>query len=251
LSDYAGKKAVIVGGTTGIGLATAEALVTGGARVLVTGRNQQNVAAARERLGAGALVMASDASNLAAIDELGRRVEAELGEIDLAFLNAGVARLEPVERVTERGYDEIFDVNAKGTFFTAQRLAPLVAEGGSFVLTTVTSGPASSMMSVYLGAKAAVRAFAQVLAAELLPRRIRVNTVAPGFIDTPTLGVAGMSAEERAAFREEGDQVTPMGRHGEAEEVARAVLALAFEATYTTGAELAVDGGLAHITAPA
>jgi NAD(P)-dependent dehydrogenase (short-subunit alcohol dehydrogenase family) len=250
MNVYADRRAVIVGGTTGIGLATAEALVAGGARVLVTGRNERNVAAAQQRLGSGALVVASDASSPDAIDELARLVEAQLAGIDLAFLNAGVASLEPVAEVSERSFDHIFDVNAKGSFFTAQRLAPLVREGGAIVFTTVTNGTATPAMSVYMASKAAVRAFAQTLAAELLPRRIRVNTVAPGFIDTPTLGVAGMTEKERGAFRQVGDEITPMGRHGSAEEVARAVLFLAFHATYTTGAELPVDGGLAQLDTP-
>jgi NAD(P)-dependent dehydrogenase (short-subunit alcohol dehydrogenase family) len=251
MNPYEGSRAVIVGGTTGIGLATAEALVAGGATVLVTGRNERNLAAARGRLGSGGVVLASDASSLEAIDELGRQVEAQFGEIDLAFLNAGVASLEPVAEISPRSYDHIFDVNAKGVFLTAQRLAPLVREGGSLVFTTVTDGTATPAMGVYMASKAAVRAFARVLAAELLPRRIRVNTVAPGFIDTPTLGVAGMTAEERAAFHRVGDEVVPMRRHGSPEEVARAVLFLAFDATYTTGAELPVDGGLAQLDRPA
>ena len=251
MNAYADRRAVIVGGTTGIGLATAGALVAGGARVLVTGRNERNLAAAQRRLGSGALVVAADASSLDAIDELAQRVEAQLGEVDLVFLNAAVASLEPVAEVSERSFDHIFDVNAKGSFFAAQRLAPRVREGGSIVFTTVTNGTATPGMGVYMASKAAVRALAQVLAAELLPRRIRVNTVAPGFIDTPTLGVAGMTEQERGAFREVGDEATPMGRHGTAEEVARAVLFLAFDATYTTGAELAVDGGLAQVDDPA
>jgi NAD(P)-dependent dehydrogenase (short-subunit alcohol dehydrogenase family) len=138
----------------------------------------------------------------------------------------------------------------KGAFFTAQRLAPLIRDGGSIVFTTVTHGPANPNLSVYSGSKAALWAFAQVFAAELLPKGIRVNTVGPGFIDTPILGVAGLSEEERAVLKKLGDEITPMKRHGSADEVARAALFLAFDATFTTGVELPVDGGLAQVGAP-
>jgi NAD(P)-dependent dehydrogenase (short-subunit alcohol dehydrogenase family) len=154
--------------------------------------------------------------------------------------------------VTEASYDRQFTVNTKGAFFTIQRLAPLIREGGAIVVTSsVADEGGEPGMSVYSATKAALRSFASGLAAELLPRGIRVNVVSPGFIHTPTAGVAGMSDEERRAFHEVGNAVTPMKRNGTAEEVARAVVFLAFEATYTTGAKLAVDGGLGQkISAP-
>jgi NAD(P)-dependent dehydrogenase (short-subunit alcohol dehydrogenase family) len=249
MKSYAGKKAVITGGTLGMGLATAKALVEGGAEVLVTGRNERNLEAARASLGSRVHVVRSDTAAMADIDALGDLVKQKLGGIDLLFLNAGISELDPFERVSEASYDRLFDVNAKGAYFTAQRLAPLVRPGGAIVFTTVTNGQAYPNLSVYSGAKAAVRAFAQVLAAELVSRGVRVNTVAPGFIDTPTLGVAGLSPEQREAMRKVGDEETPMKRHGTADEVARAALFLAFDATFTTGIELTVDGGLAHIGA--
>ena len=178
-----------------------------------------------------------------------RSIEEKLARVDFVFINAGISEPEPIDQVTEASYDRQFDVNAKGAFFTAQRLSPLVRDGGSIVFTTVTNGQAYPNLSVYSGSKAALRAFAQVLAAELVSRGIRVNTVAPGFIDTPTLGVAGLSEEKRAALKKLGDEITPMRRHGSADEVARAVLFLAFDATFTTGVELTVDGGLAQIGA--
>jgi NAD(P)-dependent dehydrogenase (short-subunit alcohol dehydrogenase family) len=250
MNKYAGKKAVVTGGTHGIGLAIVKALIEGGAEVLLTGRSERNLEAARRELGTRARVARSDTANLADIAALGALVEEKLGQIDFVFINAGVAELEPFVQVTEASYDRQFDVNTKGAFFTAQRLAPFVREGGSIVFTTVTNGPANPNMSVYSGSKAALRAFAQVFAAELVPRGIRVNTVGPGFIDTPTMGVAGVSEEERAAFKKLGNEITPMKRHGSADEVARAVLFLAFDATFTTGVELPVDGGLAQIGAP-
>jgi NAD(P)-dependent dehydrogenase (short-subunit alcohol dehydrogenase family) len=249
MGKYTGKKAVVTGGTHGMGLAIVKALREGGAEVLLTGRNEQHLEAARRELGPQVHVVRSDTARLDDIDALGALVAEKLRQIDFVFINAGVSELEPFDQVTEASYDRQFDVNTKGAFFTVQRLAPLVREGGSIVFTTVTNGPATPNLSVYSGSKAALRAFAQVFAAELVSRGIRVNTVGPGFIDTPTMGVAGLSAEERAAFKKLGDEITPMKRHGSADEVARAALFLASDATFTTGVELPVDGGLAQIGA--
>lgn len=252
MGNYGGKKAVITGGTIGIGLATAQALIAGGAEVLITGRNPQHLAAVGSELGAQAHVVRSDTASLADIDALAARVADTLGQVDLLFINAGVASVEPFAQVSEAAYDRIFNTNTKGAFFTVQRLAPLVRNGGAIVVTTsIANQGGSGGMSVYGGSKAALRSFAQVFAAELLPRQIRVNAVSPGFIKTPTMGIAGSSAADLAAFEHEGTQLTPMNRIGSPEEVARAVLFLAFEATFTTGAELTVDGGLAHGLVPA
>ncbi|MEQ8294745.1 MAG: SDR family oxidoreductase [Roseovarius sp.] len=242
---YEGKNAVIIGGTHGIGLATAKLLAEGGAQVLITGRNQSNVEKARDELGGKAHAVKSDASDMNDIALLGAIVGQRLGRIDFLHVNVGVAELEPFEQVTEASYDRQFAVNTKGAFFTVQRLSPLLRDGGSIVMTSsVADEGAEPGMSVYSATKAALVSFASGFAVELLPRGIRVNVVSPGFIDTPTKGVKGLSDEERKAFKEIGDQVTPMKRNGTAEEVARAVLFLGFEATFTTGAKLAVDGGL-------
>jgi NAD(P)-dependent dehydrogenase (short-subunit alcohol dehydrogenase family) len=250
MGTYTGKKVVVTGGTHGMGLAIVKALLEGGAEVLLTGRNEQNLEAARRALGPQVHVVRSDTARLDDIDALGALVAEKLGQIDCVFINAGVSELAPLEQVTEASYDRQFDVNTKGAFFTVQRLVPLIREGGSIVFTTVTNGPANPNLSVYSGSKAALRAFAHVFAAELVSRGIRVNTVGPGFIDTPTMGVAGLSDEERVALKKLGDDLTPMKRHGSADEVARAALFLAFDATFTTGVELPVDGGLAQIGAP-
>ncbi|MBC8103080.1 MAG: SDR family oxidoreductase [Cytophagales bacterium] len=242
---YTGNKAVVVGGTHGIGLATVRALLEGGAEVLLTGRDAQNVLAAQQELGSRALVVQSDTGSMADIAALGALVAEKLGAVDFVHINAGIARLEPFDQVTEESYDTTFDVNTKGAFFTVQRLSPLVREGGSFVFTSsIADEGGTAGMSVYSASKAALRSLASGFAADLLPRKIRVNVVSPGFIQTPTLGVSGFSQEERTAFEKLGDEITPMKRHGTAEEVARAVLFLAFEATFTTGARLVVDGGL-------
>ncbi|AUG80446.1 short-chain dehydrogenase [Kitasatospora sp. MMS16-BH015] len=252
MSKYAGKKAVIIGGTIGMGLATAQALVDGGAEVLLTGRNEKNLDAARNELGPSAHVVRSDTADLGDIEALGGVVEEKFGDFDFLFVNAGYAQLGPFGQVTEEFFDQTFNVNTKGAFFTAQRLAPLLKDGGSIVFTTsIANDSGNPGMGVYSASKAAVRSLTKVIAAELLPRNIRVNAVSPGFIHTPTAGITGASAEMLAAFEAIGDQLTPMRRHGSSEEVAQAVLFLAFDATFTTGEELNVDGGLGQrITRP-
>lgn len=245
LAPYAGKKALITGGTIGMGLATAQALIDGGAEVLVTGRNPHNLEAARRALGPRAHVVASDTASLADIDALAALAREKLGRIDLLHINAGISALEPFEQVSEAAYDTAFAVNTKGPFFTVQRLEPLMPAGSAIVFTSsIADEGGMHGLSVYSATKAALRSLASGFAAELVGRGIRVNVVSPGFIDTPTLGVTGASAAERAEFMRLGDAITPMRRHGSAEEVARAVLFLAFEATFTTGARLTVDGGL-------
>lgn len=242
---YQGKNAVIIGGTHGIGLATANLLLKGGAKVLITGRNPANIETARKTLGGQVHAVQSDASDMNDVALLGAIVGQRLGQLDFLHVNVGIAELEPFEKVTEASYDRQFATNTKGAFFTVQRLSPIIREGGSIVMTSsVADEGAEPGMSVYSATKAALVSFASGFAVEMLPRGIRVNVVSPGFIDTPTKGVAGLSTDDREAFEEIGNQVTPMKRNGTAEEVARAVLFLAFEATFTTGSKLAVDGGL-------
>jgi NAD(P)-dependent dehydrogenase (short-subunit alcohol dehydrogenase family) len=242
---FLGKKAVVTGGTHGMGLAVVRALLDGGAEVLLTGRDEKNLAGARAELSGKVHVVGSDAADISEVAKLGETVRQTLGEVDLVFVNVGFSSLLPLPDVTAEGYDHTFAVNTRGAYFTAQHLAPLVRRGGSFVFTTsVATGSGFPGMSVYAGAKAAVRAFARGFAAELAPSGVRVNVVSPGFIDTPSMGVTGLPAEVMQAFKEQGDVVTPLKRHGTVEEVAAAVLFLAFEATFTTGSELAVDGGL-------
>lgn len=245
MREYEGKKAVITGGTHGMGMAVAKALLAGGAEVILTGRNTKNVEDARRVLGERAHVVQSDVARMEDIQALGDYVTERFGEIDFLHINAGIALLEPFEAVTESSYDKTFAINTKGAFFTVQRLSPLIRKGGSIVFTSsVADEGGNPGMSVYGASKAALRSLASGFAAELLPRGVRVNVVSPGFIRTPTMGVAGFSETERTAFEELGDRITPMKRHGSSEEVAKAVLFLAFEATFTTGAKLSVDGGL-------
>ena len=191
MERYQGKKAVIIGGTSGMGLATAKMLLDGGARVLVTGRSQAGLESAQKELGKGGVVVSSDARSLTEIDALASRVKAEFDTFDLLFVNAGFATFAPLENTTEAIYDEMFNLNAKGPFFAVQKLAPLINRGGAVVLTTsVANVKGMPGIAAYGAAKAALRSFARVLAAELLPRGIRVNAVTPGPIDTPILDKA-------------------------------------------------------------
>ena len=248
MQRYDAKRAVIIGGTSGMGLATAKMLLDGGARVLVTGRSQAGLESAQKELGAAAIVVSSDARSLADIDVLGSRVTAEFGTFDLLFVNAGLGLFAPLENTTEAIYDEMFNLNAKGPFFAVQKLAPLLERGGAVVLTTsVANVKGMPHIAAYGAAKAALRSLVRVFAAELLPRGIRVNAVSPGPIDTPIIGKAFPDKDVAAEVTRQMRDANPMKRFGTSEEVAKAVLFLAFDATYTTGAEFPVDGGWSQL----
>jgi NAD(P)-dependent dehydrogenase (short-subunit alcohol dehydrogenase family) len=248
MERYQRKKVVIIGGTSGIGLATAKMLVDGGAHVLVTGRSQASLDSANKALGKSAVVVSSDARSLTDIDDLASRAKAEFDTFDLLFVNAGFGLFASLEHTSEATYDEMFNLNAKGPFFAVQKLAPLITSGGSVVLTTsVANVKGRPMIAAYAGAKAALRSFARVFAAELLPRGIRVNAVSPGPTDTPIIGKAFPDKDMAAQLTGQMREANPMKRFGTAEEVAKAVLFLAFDATFTTGAELPVDGGWSQL----
>jgi NAD(P)-dependent dehydrogenase (short-subunit alcohol dehydrogenase family) len=247
MGKYDGKTVVITGGTTGIGLATAEYLLTAGARVLVTGHTKVRLDAARDKLGSGATVVDSDTASLPDIQALAGRVKNELGTLDMLFVNAGISRAAPFEATPEAMYDEVLAVNAKGPYFTVQKLAPLMTEGSGVVLTTsVANVKALPLVSVYAASKAALRSMTRGLARELLPRGIRVNAVSPGPIDTGILN-RSLPAEAVEPTIAQMREANPMKRFGRPEEVAKAVAFLAFEATFTTGAELAIDGGASQL----
>ena len=248
MDRYEGKKVVIIGGTSGIGLTTAKMLVDGGARVLVTGRSQAALESTQNELGESGIAVQSDARSLTDLDALAARVKAEFGTFDFLFVNAGYSLFAPIATATEATYDEVFNLNAKGPFFAVQKLAPLINQGGSVVFTTaIANVMGMPLLASYGGAKAAMRSFARVFAVELAPRGIRVNAVSPGPIDTPIIGKSlpdkAMAAQVVGQFSE----TSPLKRLGTSEEVAKAALFLAFDATYTTGAELPVDGGLSQI----
>ena len=248
MERYEAKRAVIIGGTSGMGLATAKMLLDGGARVLVTGRSQAGLESAQKELGKDAIVVSSDARSLTDIDALASRVKAEFDTFDLLFVNAGLGLFAPLENTTEAMYDEMFNLNAKGPFFAVQKLAPLMNRGGAVVLTTsIANVKGMPTLAAYGAAKAALRSLARVFAAELLPRGIRVNAVSPGPIDTPIIGKAFPDKDVAAQVTGQMREANPMKRFGTSEEIAKAVLFLAFDATYTTGAELPVDGGWSQL----
>jgi NAD(P)-dependent dehydrogenase (short-subunit alcohol dehydrogenase family) len=249
MTSYSGKNAVIIGGSHGIGLSTAQLLVDKDAKVLVTGRSPGPIEAAKQQLKDGAKIVPCDITSGVAISELIQTAQLYFGAgqyIDVIFVNAGYASLEPFATVTEDSFRRTFDTNVFGAFFVAQKLSPLLKDGGSIVFTTsVANQVGIPGMATYSASKAAVRSFVQTLAAELVSRKIRVNAVSPGFVKTPTMGVANASSDELREFESQGVQTTPLGRIGDPVEVARAVLFLAFEATFTTGSEVVLDGGLA------
>jgi len=248
MGRYENKKVVIIGGTSGMGLATAQMLLAGGARILVTGRSKAGLESAQKELGQDTLVVSSDARSLTDIDALASKVKAEFDTIDLLFVNAGFSIRGPLESITEAVYDEMFNLNAKGPVFAVQKLAPLINRGGSVVLTTsIANVKGMPGQLAYGAAKAALRSFARTLAAELIPREIRVNAVTPGPIDTGILGKVLPDKDAAAQIKEQMKGMVPMKRWGKSEEIAKAVLFLAFDATFTTGAELPVDGGWSQL----
>ena len=247
MTEYADKNVVITGGSSGFGLATAQLLAAGGARVMITGRRPEALAAAREQLGDNAVTVAGDVADVNDLDVLADRAKAEFGTLDALFVNAGITRFVPFEAATEAVHDELFATNVKGAYFTVQKLAPLLRPGAGVVLTTsVANVKGLEMISIYSATKAAVRSLTRSMARELLPRGIRVNAISPGPISTGILGKV-LPEAARAEVEEQMRVNNPMLRFGEPIEIAKAFAFLAFDATYTTGAELVVDGGASQL----
>lgn len=241
-----GKTALITGGTSGIGLATAQLLQQEGARVAVTGRSAENLACAREILGPDALVIESDCGNLAAIDHLIEAVGAAFRQLDILVLNAGIASPAPLEAVSEEAFDAMVSTNFKGVFFTLQRALPLLHEGSSVVVTTsITNRLGTPNFSIYGACKAALRSMVSSLALELIPRKIRVNAVSPGPIATPMFDRFGLPTEVSQAIQQEIQRKSPIQRFGQPTELARVILFLASDdSAYVVGEEIVVDGGM-------
>jgi NAD(P)-dependent dehydrogenase (short-subunit alcohol dehydrogenase family) len=244
-----GKVAVVTGGNSGIGLATAKRLQEEGARVAIAGRSKKTLDEAVKTIGNGVVAVQADVAKLADIDKLYAEISKKFGKIDVLFVNAGVAKFAPFAETSETLYDEQFDINIKGAYFTIQKALPLLNDGASIILnTSVADSTGTPGTSAYSATKAALRSLARTTAAELAGRGIRVNTVAPGPIVTPIFGRTGLPKEAFDEFSKEIATKVPMKRFGQPEEVAGVVAFLASQdASYMTGVEINVDGGMGQI----
>jgi NAD(P)-dependent dehydrogenase (short-subunit alcohol dehydrogenase family) len=244
-----GKIALITGGTGGIGLATAKQFVNEGAYVFITGRREQELAAAVKEIGRNVSGVKGDVSNLADLDRLFGQIGKEKGKLDVVFANAGVAKYAPFGKITEEFYDSIFNINVKGLLFTVQKALPLLPDGASIILNaSIVGSKGLSSNSVYSATKAAVRSFARTCTTDLKDRHIRVNAISPGSIDTPGLSDLLASSEAGEQRKKMISTMVPLGRLGAPDEIAKAVVFLASDdSSYVTGTELFVDGGFAQV----
>jgi NAD(P)-dependent dehydrogenase (short-subunit alcohol dehydrogenase family) len=249
MSKLEGKIALMTGGNSGIGLATAKQFVNEGAYVFITGRREPELAAAVKEIGRDVTGVQGDVSNLGDLDRLFAQIKREKGKLDIVFANAGVAKFAPLGTITEEHYDSIFDINVKGLLFTVQKALPLLPDGASIILNASTvASKGLPAYSVYSATKAAVRSFARTWTTDLRDRRIRVNAVSPGTTDTPGLNDLLVSAEAGQQRLKMLSNSVPLGRLGTPDEVAKAVVFLASDdSSYITGTELFVDGGFAQV----
>jgi NAD(P)-dependent dehydrogenase (short-subunit alcohol dehydrogenase family) len=244
-----GKVALITGGNSGIGLATAKAFASEGAYTFITGRREAELAAAVKEIGRNVTSVRGDVSNHGDLDRLFAQIKREMGRLDIVFANAGVARYARFGTITEELYDSIFDINVKGLLFTVQKALPLMPDGGSIILNaSIVASKGFSSNSVYSATKAAVRSFARTWTTDLKGRGIRVNAVSPGSIDTPGLSDLLASSETGQHRLKMISNSVPLGRLGTPDELAKAVVFLASDdSSYITGTELFVDGGFAQV----
>ena len=244
-----GKIALVSGGSSGIGLATAKEFVTEGAYVFITGRRDQELAAAAKDIGRNVTAVRGDVSNLGDLDHLFAQIKREQGKLDVVFANAGVAKFAALGSITEELYDSIFKINVKGLIFTVQKALPLMPDGAAIILNaSVVGSKGLPMNSVYSATKAAVRSFARTWTTDLKERRIRVNAVSPGSTDTPGLSGLLASSETGQQRLQMISASIPLGRLGTPREIAKAVVFLASDdSSYITGTELFVDGGFAQV----
>ena len=244
-----GKVAVVTGGNSGIGLATAQRFHEEGAQVVISGRDQKTLDQAVKTIGGDIIAIRADVSKLADLDRLYKTVADKFGKIDVLFANAGIAKFAPVNDSTEILFDEVFDVNVKGVYFTIQKALPLLNDGASIIInSSVVNETGAAGASVYAATKAAVRSFARTLTTELVDRGIRINVVSPGPITTPIFGRTGLPQEQVDEFARDIVSKVPMKRFGKPEEVADTVLFLATpESSYITGVDINVDGGMGQV----
>jgi len=249
MSRLKGKVAVVTGGNSGIGLATAKRLQEEGAKVVISGRSKKTLDEAVKTIGNGVLAIQADVSQLDELDKLYGEVSKKLGKIDVLFVNAGVAKFAPLADTSEGTYDEQFGTNVKGAYFTIQKALPLLNDGASIILNTSVAGSkGNEATSAYSATKAALRSIARTAAAELVGHNIRVNAVAPGPIVTPIFEKTGLPKEAIDEWSKQILEKVPMKRFGQPEEVAATVAFLASDdASYITGVEINVDGGVGQI----
>jgi NAD(P)-dependent dehydrogenase (short-subunit alcohol dehydrogenase family) len=249
MNKLEGKIALITGGNGGIGLATAKQFVNEGAYVFITGRRDPELVAAVKEIGRNVTGVQGDVSNLGDLDRLFTQIERERGKLDIVFANAGVAKYASLGKITEEFYDSIFNINVKGLLFTVQKALPLLRDGASVILNaSIVASKGLSSNSVYSATKAAVRSFARTWTTDLKHRRIRVNAISPGSIDTPGLSDLLASSEVGEQRRKMITGIVPLGRFGTPDEIAKAVVFLASDdSSYITGTELFVDGGFAQV----
>jgi NAD(P)-dependent dehydrogenase (short-subunit alcohol dehydrogenase family) len=244
-----GKIALVTGGSSGIGLATAQNFVKEGAFVYITGRRQAELDKAVKAIGSQVKAVRADSSNLADLDRLFAQIKQEKGRLDVVFANAGGGSLAPLGTITEELYDQTFNTNVKGVLFTVQKALPLIPDGGSIILNaSIVSQKGMAAFSVYSATKAAVRSFARSWTTDLKDRKIRVNAISPGPIDTPILDGLAESEEGRQGIKDHLASIVPLGRMGRPEEIGKAAVFLASEdASFVAGVELFVDGGSAQV----
>jgi NAD(P)-dependent dehydrogenase (short-subunit alcohol dehydrogenase family) len=244
-----GKVALVTGGSSGIGLATAQRFVAEGAHVYITGRRPAELEAAVRTIGNNVTAVQADASNPDDVDRLFARIQQEKGKLDTIFANAGGGTFLPLGAITEKQYHDTFDTNVKGTIFTVQKALPLLRDGGTIVLNASTAASQGmAAFSVYAASKAALRNLARGWATDLKDRKIRVNVVSPGVILTPGYKTLGMTDEQIQGFAAHMATTIPLGRTGEADEVAKAVVFLASDdSSFVNAAELVVDGGMTQV----
>ncbi|MDF5713021.1 MAG: SDR family oxidoreductase [Rhizonema sp. NSF051] len=244
-----GKIALITGGNSGIGLATAKQFVAEGAYVYITGRRQVELDAAVEAIGKNVTAVQSDVSNLADLDRLFAIIKQEQGHLDIIFANAGGGQIAPLGAITEEHFDKTFNINVKGLLFTVQKALPLLPEGASIILNaSITSIKGTPAFSVYSATKAAVRSFARNWILDLKERKIRVNAISPGVVPTPGYDHLGLNDQQLQEFVDSQVSAIPLGRVGKPDEIAKAVVFLASaDSSFVNGIELFVDGGMAQI----